>query len=206
MIKLNDNYKKLNEFKVVMDHYICKYKIYENYLSDVIKYDKEFKSVGEIINKFEALHETKLMLAERQQKLEEETLTCKGELNVFLADRKLLMVGLQTKVGVLAVRYKRAQLHARTMENLIANIQDGTIRRAGEIQQVKRSVWDLYEDMCKRRGEDPTFEVNDVKSQLNLVNKTLGNMREALTLLNQVKVSKKTSETKSRASKSSVNA
>jgi hypothetical protein len=70
-------------------------------------------------------------------------------------------------------RYNTAFREALHWENIVLAIKSNSFDKYQEINEVRRSCWNMYLLMCKRKSEVPKISEDDFEQQLLYIKKTL---------------------------------
>lgn len=66
--ELMKKYEEMLEVKTNMEQHIKAYRIYEDFLTGVLGISSEFKSVNDILDRYDAINEARAELTKRQEK------------------------------------------------------------------------------------------------------------------------------------------
>ncbi|XP_053973599.1 uncharacterized protein LOC128887511 [Hylaeus anthracinus] len=174
--EIDDLTTKLSYMKDVrekMKEHVGEYKKYQNYLEKVITDTGEFQSISEIFNRYETLIEARLILSEHQDK-NLQTLEETGTEIYQMTDLKTQkMMGLNTKLAKLQGRRDRAEAKALKWETIVSKIKANAVEKNLKHTQVKTCCWNLYQQICERKGIPATVSKDDFEQQLDHIKRTI---------------------------------
>lgn len=76
-------------------------------------------------------------------------------------------MGLNNKLAQLQARRDRAEAQALRWETIVSRIKVIVAEKNLEHTQVKTCCWNLYQQICKRKGIPATLDKNDIEQQLD---------------------------------------
>ncbi|XP_076620370.1 coiled-coil domain-containing protein 42 homolog [Colletes latitarsis] len=186
--EIEDLTKKLSHLINVrekMKEYVEKHKKYQNYLERVILETGEFQSINEIFNRYETLIEARLILSEHQDKNLQALEETGTEIYQMTDIKTQKFMGLNTKLAKLQGRQDRAEAKALKWETIVSKIKASAAEKNLKHTQVKTCCWNLYQQICKRKGIPVSVGKEDVEQQLDHIKRTI------LELKRIIKVAKK---------------
>ncbi|XP_043253343.1 cilia- and flagella-associated protein 73 [Colletes gigas] len=186
--EIEDLTKKLSHLINVrekMKEYVEKHKKYQNYLERVILETGEFQSINEIFNRYETLIEARLILSEHQDKNLQALEETGTEIYQMTDIKSQKFMGLNTKLAKLQGRQDRAEAKALKWETIVSKIKASAAEKNLRHTQVKTCCWNLYQQICKRKGIPVSVGKEDVEQQLDHIKRTI------LELKRIIKVAKK---------------
>ncbi|XP_012138285.1 coiled-coil domain-containing protein 42 like-2 [Megachile rotundata] len=170
----------MKEVRDKMKTHVEEYRKYQTYLDKVINDTSEFQSIAEIFNRYETLMEARTILSEHQDKnlqiLEERG----AELYHMTESKTQKFMGLNNKLAQLQARRDRAEVRARKWETIVSKIKVTAAEKNLEHTQVKTCCWNLYQQICKRKGVPVTADKDDVEQQLNDIKRTILELKRLL--------------------------
>ncbi|GJQ85984.1 hypothetical protein Trydic_g21828 [Trypoxylus dichotomus] len=176
----------LTDIKGTMDHQIKEYRMYEDYLQSVVKLSGGFKNVSDIIQRYEALTEAKHFLGERQERQLALLENARTELSKLLEEKSLVLIGLNNQLLELQGRYENAKCDSLLWETLVSRIQDVSIQRIADLKSVRTTAWQIYQDMCARKGMRSGCDRHAVEDQLVFIKKTVSELGRVLNMAKNV--------------------
>lgn len=183
--ELIDKLCYLKDVREKMKKHVGLYKKYQTYLERVLVETGEFQSIGEIFNRYETLIEARSILSDQQNKnlatLEETGV----EIYHMTEIKTQKFMGLNTKLAQLQGRRDRAEAKALKWEMIVSRIKASIAEKNLKHTQVKTCCWNLYQQICKRKGIPVTVSKEDVEQQLDHIKRTI------LELKRIIKVAKK---------------
>ncbi|XP_068892530.1 coiled-coil domain-containing protein 42 like-2-like [Tenebrio molitor] len=161
------------ESKKEMDANICSLKMYEQYLNQVVSASEDFKNADDLIMRYEALVNTRNILGRRQDENLRELEMARAKTARMAEENSFKILGLNNMVADLNSRYNTAFREALHWENIVLAIKSNSFEKYQEINEVRRSCWNMYLLMCKRKSEVPKISEDDFEQQLLYIKKTL---------------------------------
>ncbi|XP_051162081.1 coiled-coil domain-containing protein 42 homolog [Leptopilina boulardi] len=173
ILDLKKNIEKFSEARDKMKNYVNDYKIYQNYLEKVVNETNEFQSIPEIFNRYETLIEAKELLSENQDKslaiLEEAS----KNMHEMTQTKTNMLMDLSNELAQLQGRYDRAKALAIRWETIVARIKASAAVKNSELTQMRACCWNLYSQICKRKGIAIELDPNDYEQQLLQIKRTI---------------------------------
>ncbi|KAJ8957912.1 hypothetical protein NQ318_001909 [Aromia moschata] len=188
------NYMELNKSKHEMEMKIKEYRLYEDYLQDVVVYSVEFGSIQDMINRYLALVFAKKHLAQVQEDNLRDLEKARNDMMKLMADKHLEIVGLNNHIANLQARYEVANIKCLENEQLVTKIKNHSVQVMNELDEVKSSIWNLYEHMAQSKGHPVLIAKENVEAQMMYIKRTL----IELSTINQILRKKSKSQTKIR--------
>ncbi|XP_018397814.1 PREDICTED: coiled-coil domain-containing protein 42 homolog [Cyphomyrmex costatus] len=171
--ELEQKLRYMRDVRDKMQRFVGEYRKYQNYLDKVVNETDEFQSINEIFNRYETLVEARQALSDHQdrnlQMLEE-----KGTKIHHLTEAKTqVLMGLNNKLAQLQERYDRAKAEALKWETIVSKIKETAAAKNLELTQVKACCWNIYQQICKRKGIPVKVSSEDVEQQLIHIKRTI---------------------------------
>ncbi|XP_063911385.1 coiled-coil domain-containing protein 42 [Zophobas morio] len=160
-----------------IDANIAALKIYEKYLNTVAGESEDLKNADHLINRYEALVNTRNLLGKRQDENLGELENARAKTSKMVEENKFKILGLNNVVADLRSRYNTAFREALHWENLVLAIKRHSYEKYQEIIEVRESSRNVYLQMCKRKGEMPKIREDDFEKQLIFIKETLKELR-----------------------------
>lgn len=175
--------KKCNDIKDIkqnMEHYVRDYKMYEEYLQKVLISFPEFRTLNDILNRYESLTEAKESLSNKQESDLLQLEQARTKLIKLTEEKTLEIMGLQNKLGDLQGRFEIAKFKALQSEMIVSKIKITSIQKTLELTQVKHSCWNIYSQMCARKGIPADIDKENMEAQLVFIKTTLAELKRVL--------------------------
>ncbi|KAG7206875.1 hypothetical protein KM043_000775 [Ampulex compressa] len=174
--EIDDLTEKLNYMKNVledMQRYVEDYRKYQNYLERVVAETSEFQSITDIFNRYETLIETRSALAEHQDKYLRALEETGTEIHHMTEAKSQMLMGLNNKLAQLQTRYDKAKTSVLKWENIVSRIKTTAAAKNLELTQVKTCCWNIYQQICKRKGIPAKVGRDDAEQQLVHIKRTI---------------------------------
>nr|CAI5828243.1 unnamed protein product [Callosobruchus analis] len=136
-------------------------------------YPNIFKSLTEIIHRYDALMNARNQLETLNEYRLQELEIAKGKFSKAVGSHIVTISGLRNKVSDLHQRYETAENECLRWERFHQNATLEAMEKHKEIISVKNEIWLLYKDICQRRKTKPVHK-NDYVKQLEVIKNTLG--------------------------------
>ncbi|XP_069700961.1 coiled-coil domain-containing protein 42 homolog [Periplaneta americana] len=175
--ELSEKLKKLEEIKETLETHVNKHKMYEDYLESVVSETKEYSTVFDILNRYETLNTARIELTERQEKDLATLETASTAMAKLAEEKSQLILGLNNQVAELQIRYDRAKAEALRWGSALSNIKNTTAEKALELNQVKTSCWNMYQQICRRKNMPVKLEEGQVEQQLLCIKRTIQGLK-----------------------------
>ncbi|XP_057658757.1 coiled-coil domain-containing protein 42-like isoform X1 [Diorhabda carinulata] len=171
--ELEKKYDQCKELKEILDNDIKNHSYIEKYLLSVVnKNHKKFSTIEDLLKRFDALLEARQILSnvfERYLTQMEET---KDAVNKMVMVKCVEIAGLRNTLTDLHNRFETARQSCANWEQYHHKIVLEAMTKVMEIQSVKDSIWQIYEDICIRKGVETVYRGNYAK-QLEIIKKAL---------------------------------
>ncbi|KAJ8981971.1 hypothetical protein NQ317_002145 [Molorchus minor] len=159
-----------------METKIKEYRLYESYLSKVVEYSAEFTSIQDMINRYLALIFAKKHLAQVQEDSLKDLENARNDMVKLTSEKHLEIVGLNNQISNLQSRYETANIKSLECEQLVVRIKNRAVYMMNEIDEVKSSIWNIYEHMSLSKGHPVMIPKRDVEAQMLYVKRTLAEL------------------------------
>lgn len=90
------------------------------------------------------------------------------------------MMGLNNKLARLQERYNRAKAQAMKWETIVSKIKETAATKNLELTQVKACCWNIYQQICKRKGIPLEVGSEDVEQQLVHIKRTILELKQII--------------------------
>ncbi|XP_017762535.1 PREDICTED: coiled-coil domain-containing protein 42 like-2 [Eufriesea mexicana] len=171
--ELNEKLARMKDIRERMKKHVEEYKKYQHYLEKVVSESGEFNSISDIFNRYETLIEARIILSEHQDK-NLEILEERGtEMHHMTELKSQKMMALNNALAQLQARRDRAEVQARKWETIVAEIKATAAEKNLEHTQVKTCCWNLYQQICKRKGIPVTVSKDNIEEQLDHIKRTI---------------------------------
>lgn len=175
---------EVEEYKNVkneMENYVDEYSIYEKFLRDIAQGSTEFNSVGDILNRYETLENTRKECARLLEEGLNEATALRRQMSCLVEDKSNCLKKLNNKLIMIQVRRKEAKEQRKYWENILQKIKKIiTLNEESKIN-LGGASWDLYRQMCYRRRVVPTAGERDINAQMEFIKKTFLYYKEVIT-------------------------
>ncbi|KAK6636555.1 hypothetical protein RUM43_010217 [Polyplax serrata] len=193
--ELQNKVDYMKSIKDEMERQVDEYKMYENYLSQVIASSSQMNSTYDILNRYETLASARIDLAARQERNLTALETTRTEMIKLTEEKSQTMMGLKTELAQLQIRYDRAKAMSLRWETALTRIKNISAEKALELDQVRISCWNLYTAMCVRKNVDVTVEQDNIEEQLVFIKRSIQELKRILRIV-QKKAAKEIVSTK----------
>ncbi|XP_033223512.1 coiled-coil domain-containing protein 42 homolog [Belonocnema kinseyi] len=171
--ELISNLEKLAATREKMKSYVNEYKKYQTYLERVVRETNEFKSIPEIFNRYETLIEAKEVLSESQDQSLAVLEEASTNMHEMTQTKSKMLMGLSNELAQLQGRYDRAKALAIRWETIVARIKATAAAKNLELTQMRSCCWNIYLQICKRKGVPIEVDRNDHEQQLLHIKRTI---------------------------------
>ncbi|XP_076257118.1 coiled-coil domain-containing protein 42 homolog isoform X1 [Rhynchophorus ferrugineus] len=169
----NDKIVRMQKAKCNMELTIKSYKKFRAYLQDVVNCSFEFKSVGGLLRRFQALCDAKELLSGTLKDNMEILEHAKLEMMKLIEEKNFIIMGLNNQIANLQARYENANIKALESETLVTQIKNNAVRQLSEINMVKNSIWNVYVHMAASKKHPIKIKRENVEEQMMYINRTL---------------------------------
>ncbi|XP_074110792.1 coiled-coil domain-containing protein 42 homolog [Cotesia typhae] len=156
-----------------MQKYVKNYRPAQSYLESVVNEIGEFQSISQIFNRYENLMEVRQNVAEHQDKnlhtLEEIGI----EMQRITEGKGHTLISLNNQLATLQSRYDRVKVEALKWESSVSRIKSIAAEKTLELIRIRLACWNLYTQMCKRKGISIDVSKNDIENQLVHIKRTI---------------------------------
>lgn len=83
------------------------------------------------------------------------------------------VMALNNTLAQLQARRDRAEVQARKWETIVAEIKATAAEKNLEHTQVKTCCWNLYQQICKRKGIPVSVSKDNIEEQLDHIKRTI---------------------------------
>ena len=88
-----------------------------------------------------------------------------------------MLVDLNNKLATLQGRHDRAKAQALRWETIVGRIKASAAAKNLEITRVRSCCWNMYQQLCKRKGIPVEVDKDDVENQLTHIKRTILELR-----------------------------
>ncbi|XP_008545275.1 coiled-coil domain-containing protein 42 homolog [Microplitis demolitor] len=160
-----------------MQKYVKDYNSSQIYLESVVNKIEEFQSINQIFNRYESLMEVRQNLAEHQNK-DLHTLEEIGiEMQRMTEGKGHTLISLNNQLATLQSRYDRVKVEALKWESAVSRIKSTSAEKTLELIRIRLACWNLYTQMCKRKGIPTDVSKNDIENQLVHIKRTIAELK-----------------------------
>lgn len=82
-------------------------------------------------------------------------------------------MNLNNQLATLQSRYDRAKAEALKWEGIVSRIKSAAAEKKLELTQIKSCCWNIYQQMCRRKGIPIEVDKNDIENQLVHIKRTI---------------------------------
>lgn len=175
---------EVEEYKNVkneMENYVDEYSIYEKFLRDIAQGSTEFNSVGDILNRYETLENTRKECARLLEEGLDEATALRRQMSCLVEDKSNCLKELNNKLIMIQVRRKEAKEQRKYWESILQKIKKIITLNEERKINLGGASWDLYRQMCYRRKVVPTAGERDINAQMEFIKKTFVYYKEVIT-------------------------
>ncbi|XP_011310181.1 coiled-coil domain-containing protein 42 homolog [Fopius arisanus] len=170
---LKDKIEHMTAVRDKMQKYVKDYKNAQSYLEKVISETGEFQSISDIFNRFESLVEARKTLTMNQ----DENLNALGntstEMQKLTEEKGQKLMSLNSQLASLESRYDRAKAASLKWEGIVAKIKSTAGDKNLELTQIRSCCWNIYQQICKRKGISVEVDKGDIENQLVHIKSTI---------------------------------
>ncbi|XP_001605965.2 coiled-coil domain-containing protein 42 homolog [Nasonia vitripennis] len=170
--ELEKNLEYLEKVRDKMQNYVEEYKPFQQYLETVLE-TKEFQSIAEIFNRYETLIAARTTLVQNQddnlQALENTT----AQLQKMTEEKSQNLMDLNSRLAQLQSRHEQARAKSLHWETVVSKVKEVASRKELEETQVRACIWNLYRQICRRKGVAVEAKRDDLELQLLHVKRTI---------------------------------
>ncbi|XP_030747560.1 coiled-coil domain-containing protein 42 homolog isoform X3 [Sitophilus oryzae] len=165
--------EQIKKVKAKMDANIGRYRIYEEFLMEVVDYDSSMQSINDLLKRYDALIEARKELNDIQQRDLNKLEKAKSNLMKLIEEKNFIIMGLNNQIANLQARYENANIKALESETLVTQIKNNAVKQMAEIDMVKNSIWNVYVHMAASKKHPIKIKKEKVEEQIMYLNRTL---------------------------------
>lgn len=154
----------------------------------------QFGQLNDIIQRYDSLVEKRNDLLDKRTKELDDLDTIKTVMLKMMEQKKLCIIQLNQKVVKLTQRHEEARQNALKWESIVSEIKGETNRRQGEMNCIRKGIYNIYKQMAERQTDPPNICEQDVGAQCIFVNRVMEQMQMLLKRVNRLTVFKQRSE------------
>lgn len=181
---IEDVQLEVEEYKNVkneMENYVEEYSIYEKFLREIAQGSREFNSVGDILNRYETLENTRKECARLLEEGLKEATDLRRQMTCVVEEKSNCLKKLNNKLIMIQVRRKEAKEQRKYWDSVLQKIKKLiTLNEENKIN-LGGASWDLYRQMCLRRRVMPTAGERDINAHMDFIKKTFIFYKEVIT-------------------------
>ncbi|XP_028130834.2 cilia- and flagella-associated protein 73-like [Diabrotica virgifera virgifera] len=171
--ELRKEYDQCIELKELLDNGIKNHSHFEKYLLAVVdKNHKKFSTIEDLFKRFDALLEARYILSNLFERHLSQLEEAKDAVDKMVMVKCVKIAGLSNTLADLHKRFEAAKFTCANWEQYHHKVVLEAMEKVMEIQAVKDSVWQVYQDICRRKGVKPVFKGNYAQ-QLEIIKKAL---------------------------------
>ncbi|XP_058808669.1 coiled-coil domain-containing protein 42-like [Phymastichus coffea] len=170
--ELEKNLDYMEKARDKMKGFVEEYKPFQKYLESVLE-TNEFQSIAEIFNRYDTLIAARAALVENQDESLQTLERTSAHMQRMTEDKSQSLMDLNGRQAQLQSRHERARAKALHWENVVARVKEVTAQQELEETQVRACIWNLYRQICKRKGVPTEASRDDLEQQLLHVKRTI---------------------------------
>ncbi|XP_012266751.2 coiled-coil domain-containing protein 42 homolog [Athalia rosae] len=171
--EMEEKLKSMKDIKENMEKHVADYGMFQDYLEKVISETSQFETISEILTRYECLTEARKELSERQDQNLQALEDASTEMVRLTDDKAQKLINLNNRLADLQGRYDRAKMNALRWETAVQRIKETTAAKHLELTQVRACCWNVYQQICKRKGIPLEVDREDVEHQLVHIKRTI---------------------------------
>ncbi|XP_054288951.1 coiled-coil domain-containing protein 42 homolog [Macrosteles quadrilineatus] len=176
-----DNNKQIKE---TMEKYVKQYSVFEQFLESVAAASKSgnLNSVGDILNRYQTLEGRRaeiLRILEEEMELEAQM---RKQMIELVEEKSTQMKALDNRLVMLQTVQRQTQERRVFLEMVVQRLKNKVSAGQEESNVLRGACRDLYLQVCKRRGVQPSATTSDTRSQLDYIQKSIMFYKEVLTI------------------------
>ncbi|XP_011496652.1 PREDICTED: coiled-coil domain-containing protein 42A [Ceratosolen solmsi marchali] len=179
IVELENTLESLETIRYKMQNYVEKYKSFQQYMETVLK-TSEFTSIAEIFNRYETLIDIRETIEKNQSRKLHALGSSHIQLQQLMQEKSQSMMNLNSQLAILQIRHRRARANALHWEMLLTRIKQLIKRKELEEAQIRACIWNLYRQVCKRKGIPADATQNDLEQQMLIIKRTIIELRKIL--------------------------
>uniref|UniRef100_A0A1B6MNP0 DUF4200 domain-containing protein n=1 Tax=Graphocephala atropunctata TaxID=36148 RepID=A0A1B6MNP0_9HEMI len=157
-----------------LEQYVNKYsETYTFFLENVTHLDQDFNSVQEVLNRYEALENSRVECSTILRDELDESIELKKEMLKIVEEKSTVLRKLDNSLVMLQIRQKQVKEHMMHWEHNLERIRIRMSATIQESQELTNGCYDLYINMCRRKKMTPTINIDDIENQLKFIQKTI---------------------------------
>lgn len=82
-------------------------------------------------------------------------------------------MSLNNQLATLQSRYERAKTEALKWESLVSRIKSSSAKKNLELTQIKSCCWNIYQQICIKKGVPIEINQADIENQLIQIKRTI---------------------------------
>ncbi|XP_066589534.1 coiled-coil domain-containing protein 42 homolog [Prorops nasuta] len=149
------------------------YKKYQDYMEKVANETENFQSINDIFNRYETLIDARKVLADRQNQLLRTLEETGTEMHLMGEMKSQMLMGLNNKLAELQGRHDAAKEDALKWEGIVARSKSLVSEKNLELIRVRMCCWNIYQQMCRRKGIAMKINRDDIEQQLLFIKLTI---------------------------------
>ncbi|XP_063987511.1 coiled-coil domain-containing protein 42 homolog isoform X2 [Diachasmimorpha longicaudata] len=182
---LRDKIEHMTRVRDKMQRYVKDYKMAQNYLEKVISETGEFQSISDIFNRFESLVEARKTLTMNQDENLNALAKTSTEMQKLTEEKGQKLMTLNNQLATLESRYDRAKAGALKWEGIVTKIKSTAGDKNLELTQIRSSCWNIYQQICKRKGVPVEVAKGDIENQLVHIKSTILELKRIVKAANK---------------------
>ncbi|XP_030747559.1 coiled-coil domain-containing protein 42 homolog isoform X2 [Sitophilus oryzae] len=165
--------EQIKKVKAKMDANIGRYRIYEEFLMEVVDYDSSMQSINDLLKRYDALIEARKELNDIQQRDLNKLEKAKSNLKELISNYTQKIEKITNQIQVLHERYEKAKSNCRKWEQLHKHTKLEVTEMLLNTVAVKEICKKMYLEICHRKRIKPTY-IDDTEKQLITIKQAIG--------------------------------
>ncbi|XP_065893141.1 coiled-coil domain-containing protein 42 homolog [Dysidea avara] len=177
--RLQNEIDQLEEQVDQQAHKIQRYKVYREYMEQVLEYSQEFDEIREIIARYDTLKTTRQDLLEREHRNQDAIEAEKADLMKFTEEKNNEILSYNNQLAQLQTRLEKAQSTAVKWESEWTRIQTTAAKKTLMLGQIKMATHNLYTLINKHlQRKVPIQEADQTLLQLDKIQMFIKDLTE----------------------------
>ncbi|XP_014211769.1 coiled-coil domain-containing protein 42 homolog [Copidosoma floridanum] len=172
ILELDKNLENMEKVRDKMKRYVEVYRPFQGYLEKILE-NKEFNSIAGIFNRYEVLVAARNSLEDYQNRNLRTLETTSSQLQKMTEEKSQSLMDLNRRLAQLRDRHERARAKAVHWETMVSRIKDVCSQKELEETQVRACIWNLYRQICRRKGVPIELDRSELEEQLHHVKRTI---------------------------------
>ncbi|XP_054269272.1 coiled-coil domain-containing protein 42 homolog [Macrosteles quadrilineatus] len=177
-----ENLKEYRHIEQQFKQYLDKYSIFENFLESVSGNEENWRTVRDVLDRYETLRRTHEECGRILEQELEEAAELRKKMLVVLEDKSSVLKSLNNRLVALEVQRKDARNRRHHWEYTIQRIKNALSVKMDESSALSQGINDLYRCMCRKLKVEPSIPLNNFEGQVDFIHKNIMYYKEVLTI------------------------